>query len=369
MPLNLKDLLSTSSTERKGIIVLLSILILLIAFFFVSDYFFVGKAVDISVTELKQEKVILNKQKNARTKLKKEETKLFQFNPNTITKNEWQQLGFSEKQAKSIINFRESGFIFKQKKDLKKLFVVDDDKYKQLLPYIVIPKKKIKIETTCYRILLVDSKSPVYDGLENLGQVYYKREGENYKYYSTSYSNWESANSYLSSIESKGFEGAFIIKLPCNFNCFPIRKKEINPTSKKIERKTVELNSADSTLLKSLKGVGSYYAKKIIEYRTKLGGFYSLSQLKEVYGLNPEVLEQNKGYITLDTLLINKININKVSVEELKKHPYIKWRVANSIVMYRANHGAYKSNKDIQQSDLVTNELYRKIAKYLTVKE
>jgi competence ComEA-like helix-hairpin-helix protein len=366
MPLNIKKYFSTTSSERKGMFVLVSLLVLLISFFFVSDYFFDSSPVTITIKELEGAEAIEVKSKSYQNQLKKKELELFQFNPNKIDKGEWEKLGFSSKQAASIINFRKSGFQFKEKSDLKKLFVVDEEKYKQLAPYVIIPKQKIIKEKECYRVLFISSPDPVYEGLEGLGQIYYKKEKLEYKYYSNSYTNWEQANNYLTSIESKGFEGAFITKLSCDFNCYPIRQKE--KVEKKIPKRVfIELNSADTTDLKTLKGVGSYYAKNIVKYRNQLGGFYEVNQLLEVYGIEQELILNNKDFLMVDSSLVRKININETTAGELKKHPYIHWRIANSIVLYRANHGKYKSVQNIQNSDLVNDELYRKIVRYLTV--
>ena len=281
------------------------------------------------------------------------------------------KLGFSNNQAQSIVNFRKSGFTFKSKEDLKKLFVVDEKKYKQLEPYVIIPKEKLKKEKQCYRILYISSSEPIYEGLENLGQVFYRKDKETYKYYSTNFNSWKEANVKLLTIENNGYEGAFIAKISCEFHCYPIKFRENNKVKENIlkqKRIIVWLNKADTTELKTLKGVGSYYAKKIVSYRKKLGGFYRVNQILEVYGIKPEILEDNNEYIQLDTNLISKMNINTISKEELKQHPYIKWSVANSIILYRINHGEYKSVQNIQNSDLVNDELYRKIVRYLTVK-
>ena len=64
----------------------------------------------------------------------------FMFNPNTVSKDDLQRLGFSEKQAQSIINYREKGGKFRRKSDFAKSFVVSDSVYKRLEPYIMIPK-------------------------------------------------------------------------------------------------------------------------------------------------------------------------------------------------------------------------------------
>lgn len=97
----------------------------------------------------------------------------------------------------------------------------------------------------------------------------------------------------------------------------------------------VELNSADTTRLKMLRGIGSGYAKMIVAYREKLGGFYAVSQLLEVYKFPDETYQKIKNQLSVDTTLIRKINVNEATVKELKSHPYISYYQALSIVENR----------------------------------
>lgn len=138
---------------------------------------------------------------------------------------------------------------------------------------------------------------------------------------------------------------------------------------KKAEKKILEIdiNSADTNLFKKLRGIGTGYAKRIIKYREALGGFTSIDQIMEVYGLPPQLFDTISRYLTIDTAGLIKKNINICTVEELKKHPYINWNVANAIVSYREKHGLYRNVYDIQNTDLVDEDLYRKIAPYLKI--
>jgi competence ComEA-like helix-hairpin-helix protein len=97
----------------------------------------------------------------------------------------------------------------------------------------------------------------------------------------------------------------------------------------------VELNSADTTRLKMLRGIGSGYAKMIVAYREKLGGFYAVSQLLEVYKFPDETYQKIKHQLSVDTTLIRKIKVNETTVKELKSHPYISYYQALSIVENR----------------------------------
>ena len=97
----------------------------------------------------------------------------------------------------------------------------------------------------------------------------------------------------------------------------------------------VELNSADTTRLKQLRGIGSGYAKMIVSYREKLGGFYKAEQLLEVYKFPDETYQKIKNQLQVDTTLIRKIKVNTATVKELKAHPYISYYQALSIVENR----------------------------------
>lgn len=128
----------------------------------------------------------------------------------------------------------------------------------------------------------------------------------------------------------------------------------------------VDINSADTTELKQLKGIGIGYAKRIIKYREELGGFINTQQLSEVWGLQPETLEKCLPQVII-SINIKKININTATADELKKHPYIKWKIANAIEKYRKANGKYKSLDDLKKIHLLDEETINKIKPYLTI--
>lgn len=133
-----------------------------------------------------------------------------------------------------------------------------------------------------------------------------------------------------------------------------------------IRIQSVELNSADSMLLLSVNGIGPVFASRIIKYRKLLGGFVSVNQLMEVYGFNEEKFGQVKGLITVDSSLIQKININSVDASALTKHPYFKdKKLASLIVNYRKQHGHYNSLEDLKKPALMNDEVLEKLIPYL----
>ena len=127
----------------------------------------------------------------------------------------------------------------------------------------------------------------------------------------------------------------------------------------------VLINTADTAEFKKLYGIGDYYALKIVQYREELGGFISKAQLKEIWGLKTETLINVDTQLVYNPVPIRKLNINTASVDELKAHPYIFWKVANSIVKYREQHGSYLEVSAIRKSAVIDDSLYLKLQPYL----
>ena len=189
---------------------------------------------------------------------KKPKHKLTNFDPNSYTNKQWEGIGFSEKQSKIIVNYKNKIGGFKKSADLEKVFVINEKKYQELKPFIQI------IETN-------------------------------------------------------------------------IPKKDIEKytVKEKIPLVSVELNSATIQSLTTVKGIGEFTAKGILKRRQQIGGFHSNYQLKEVYGIENDNYERIITQITIDKSNIIKVNVNQLSIFELKKHPYISWNTAESIINNR----------------------------------
>ena len=129
----------------------------------------------------------------------------------------------------------------------------------------------------------------------------------------------------------------------------------------------IELNSADTLELIKLKGVGRSFARRIVAYRNLLGGFIIKQQLLEVWGFKEEMLKSIEENLTVDTTVVQKININMASLDNLQKHPYLTTYQAKSIIYYREKMGNINSIDEILKNKLVDKETYRKVKGYLTV--
>ncbi|MGB7527052.1 ComEA family DNA-binding protein [Sphingobacterium cellulitidis] len=127
----------------------------------------------------------------------------------------------------------------------------------------------------------------------------------------------------------------------------------------------IELNSSDSLGFISLNGIGPVYSKRIIKFREALGGFVRLEQISEVYGIPAETYVAILPYLKLDLSLVKKIDINSVNVNDLGKHPYIKYKRARTIINYRDQHGAFKSLSDLRNIHSLDEEFFSKIELYL----
>ena len=129
----------------------------------------------------------------------------------------------------------------------------------------------------------------------------------------------------------------------------------------------IDINSSDTTAFITLPGIGSKLAARIVNFREKLGGFYSIDQVGETYGVPDSTFQSIKKYLKLEEINLIKININAATVDELKAHPYIKWSIANPIVAYRNEHGPFSKLEDIKKIMAVTEDVYNKIAPYLSL--
>ncbi|HEX8315095.1 MAG TPA: helix-hairpin-helix domain-containing protein [Flavisolibacter sp.] len=218
---------------------------------------------------------------------------LFQFDPNTISLNEWRRLGLNEKTSNTILKYVGKGGKFYKPEDLQKIWGMPEGFYDRVKDYIEI----------------------------------------------TSVTRNYPANNY----ESKPF----------------VRE----------ERKItlVNINEGDTAVFIALPGIGSKLSARIIAFRDKLGGFYSVEQVGETYGLPDSTFQKIKSRLQVDGSNVRKMNVNTATKDELKLHPYIRWNLANAIVEYRNQHGIFKSLEELKNIVLVDEAAFQKIYHYLVL--
>ena len=113
---------------------------------------------------------------------------------------------------------------------------------------------------------------------------------------------------------------------------------------KMVPGETVRLNTADTSALKHVPGIGSGYARRIVRYRQRLGGFSSVEQLREIEGFPESAL----SYFELGEVSLKKLDINRLTLQQLKAHPYIGFYRAKAIMDYRRLHGPLQSLRQLR---------------------
>ena len=129
---------------------------------------------------------------------------------------------------------------------------------------------------------------------------------------------------------------------------------------------SVDINQADSIAFTSIQGIGPSFASRIIKYRNRLGGFISINQLKEVYGIDSVKFNQILPQVKLTETNIKQININSCTFDDLKNFPYLTYKQMNTIIAYRKQHGNYKTAKDLANILIINSETIEKIKPYIT---
>lgn len=124
----------------------------------------------------------------------------------------------------------------------------------------------------------------------------------------------------------------------------------------------IVLNRADTTLLRKVPGIGSFFARKIVEYRERLGGYYRVQQLLEIEDF-PETAVS--FFIIPDGTEFRKMNLNHLSLNELKRHPYLGFYRARAIVDYRRLHGHIESLQQLKLLPDFTPEAIERLEPYV----
>lgn len=216
----------------------------------------------------------------------------FPFDPNTADSTQLLRLGLAPWQVRSIYRYRAKGGIFRQPSDFARLYGLTRKQYRELRPYIRI--------------------SPDY--LPAADYYAPRRTGNNARSVDSSATK---APRYTYTARHKLRPGEHIA-----------------------------INSADTTQLQKIPGIGSAYARMIIRYRERLGGFITMAQVLE----SGPVPESALRYITIDATQVRKLNINKLSLNQLRCHPYINFYQAKAICEYRRLHGPLHSLEELRFS-------------------
>ena len=132
---------------------------------------------------------------------------------------------------------------------------------------------------------------------------------------------------------------------------------------KKIQ--SIDINTADSVAWVGLNGIGPGFAKRIMTYREKLGGFYQVDQLKEVYGLDSLWVKENKALLKVGAGVYRFLAINQVEWKDFK-HPYLPYGQSKVVLAYRKQHGVLKDFEALEKIQLLDLVAWRRLRPYLS---
>lgn len=318
---HLKDFFYLQRNDRQAIMVLLGIVIVCITLVIVVGMLSPSSDGSFHNYPARSDKAASANERNATSKdnaYEKEHLyykvdgvphELFAFDPNTADSTQLLRLGLQPWQVRSIYRYRAKGGIFREPSDIARLYGLTKKQYEVLAPYIIIGED--------YR------PASDYYGRKTGRQGYAQGRG-----------NSQDGSSYPEAGKQKVYS-------------YPQKLKP---------GQHVSVNSSDTTELMKIPGIGSYYAKAIVRYRDKLGGFASLSQLREIEGLPEEALP----FLTVNANEVRKLNINKFSLNQLRQHPYLNFYQAKEICDYRRLKGPIHNLQELKLlKDFPTNEIER----------
>jgi DNA uptake protein ComE-like DNA-binding protein len=296
-----KDWLALSKREQKGFIVLSVMLFLLIVLYLsIPLHFYPGNEVNAD-REL-QAWIDTVKKKNIPAETQNDS--LFYFDPNTAKISELEKLGIKGETLLNLLKLKESGFTFTKPEDILKVLTLDS-----------------ALGVTLIKYIKTDNTLPQ--------QTYNKK--------------------HVPAVRRT--------KRPISDHERIVPEESTKLLKNKRQPPIIEINSADSADFSLLKGIGPVLSARITAYRKALGGFCSAAQLKEVYGMPEETVDENLPRLTVDSTKIKTININKASMRQLKAHPYISFYAAKAIIEYRKNK-LILCIKNVESNQPAKNSIY-----------
>ena len=239
-------------------------------------------------------------------KVPEKQYELFDFDPNTADSTQLLRLGLQPWQVRNIYKYRAAGGRYRKPTDLARLYGLTLKQYKRLEPYIKIEKE----------VMAAD--------------VYKKSDDEK------------------------------PIKKDTALIAYPIKIKE---------GERIDINLADTSELKRIPGIGSYYAKRIVSFRQRLGGIANVHQLLEIQGFPESSLKyMSVGESTNTQHLppITKIRINHLDLNALSRHPYIRYVQAKEIMNFRRLRGPIKKADDLRRLPSFTDEEIERLKPYIS---
>ena len=300
-----KDFFYFSLSERRAIyvlLVLIAVLVIAIVWTPAPEVQSVNVLAEADSLELKLEHTKEKSSFSKKERIKQQDTPivLAPFEPNLADSIELLRLGLPSYVVRNVIKYRQKGGRFSTPESFARIYGLTEEKFLELKPYIYISKDFIKKPKR-----------------KKLAQEQPKPE-----------------------IKTDSLQRSF--KYP--------------------EGTLVDVNTADTTELKKIPGIGSGIARRIVAYRNRLGGFYSLEQLNEVEFVSADLLK----WFKLESDSVRKLSINRAGLDLLRAHPYINFYQAKVIVEYRRKRGEIKSLSQLSLYEEFTEKDLVRLSAYVS---
>lgn len=295
-----KDFFYYSKSERRAVYVLLVLIaVLVFSMVFIPKQQTPSCIVGSNPDSLEQKKSTSELTRGSENSNPDSKVELFSFEPNLADSVEFIRLGLSKYVVRNIIKYRQKGGRFNTPEAFSRIYGLTEEKFVELKPYIYISE--------------AFAKKPVM-----VSRVRFPKK--------------------------------------------QVKKDTLKRTFKYPVGVRVDVNLADTSELKKIPGIGRGIASRIVRYRTRLGGFYSLEQLLEVEFVTPEMLE----WFALGDESVRKLEINKASLEQLRSHPYLNFYQAKAIVEHRRKRGDIKSLSQISLYEEFTEKDLQRLSAYVS---
>ncbi|MDF7813317.1 helix-hairpin-helix domain-containing protein [Hymenobacter sp. YC55] len=248
------------------------------------------------------------------TRVRVPQVPLAPFNPNSFTSTDWQARGLPQWLADRLVKYRDVVGGFRAKEQIRKAYGLSDTTYARLAPYMQLPEQLPPREARAYA-----SRYPT------------------------------SATSAMGAAAPSTSKFA---RKPRNLQPF-------------------DLNSADTTQLMQIRGIGRGLSARVVEYRQRLGGFRDEGQLAEIYSLRdaPDLVDSLRKYTFVRPGFVpSSLDVNNAPFEVLQAHPYMGKRLARVVVAYRQQHGPFHQPADLRQIRILDEAAFAKLQPYVVIK-
>lgn len=295
-----KEFFYFMKSDRRAIVALGCIAVFCVGVLMLMDAW-KGKEKEVKA----EEKVILNVER----KEERGEVVMRAFDPNTVDSLTLIGFGLRPWKVKNFLHYREAGKVFRSTEDLGDTYGWTEEDVERVASYVRVGKKYGK-----------------------------SWRNEKHEKYGKNENHWN---------DGKRWEK---------------KEKPERPSNKFQTLTKVDVNTADTAMLRRIPGVGAKISDAIVRYRKRLGGFHSVEQLREISIVSPELLD----WMEVSSSNIQKINMNKASFQALNSHPYISYEQTKALLQYIRLYGDVKDEKALVETGIFTKEEVEKLRPYIT---